>query len=617
MLQIASGMYFRPGARLYETLHRFTVYTNGYRIDRAPIELPIATLRFSTGIAPFVPVSVEVWDRLEAERPDGEAEFMVATSGDELVADVAAVLAFVFNTTWSTDRDLVRRLVPSARAERPRGGPPSQLRRTFDPEVLLSDESLADAAAFSSRLLALHRPEYEKAIRAIRRVVDATLLIADDVTLAYTLFVAALESLASGVTAARTTWDNFDGRKRSLIDEAIGDLTEEQAQRVRAAVLEADALGLGRKFQAFTLDHLGPSFFRAEALDAARPISANALPHALDFAYRVRSRQVHALEQLAPEIWAVTDRADTVPVEGRQVLSLEGLNRLCRHVIRRYVERASTDHDTSFNYRDALPGIVRMQLAPQYWITHADGLRAEHVPAVLDGFLDVMLPVLRGDEDALPVNMTDVLERIEALLPGEAVPAKRAPLVALYALWHRLLKADFHRPNAEALLDRFAGDLDSPSAAAFAAAFVLVGDAPWSTDEFAAFATARAEHLRRGKGQPLPAALDAGMELCLARRLCQDGRREEAMAAVARAVEILPGNERLIALEERVCVDTDDQGGLGDLDVRAFLLEKEERADDDADGPATPAGDGRDSAEAGVSAPETTSRHAVQDEAPR
>jgi hypothetical protein len=614
MLQIASGMYFRPGVPLYETLHRFTVYTNGYRIDRAPIELPIASLRFSTGIAPFAPVTVEVWDRLEAERSDGEAEFMIATSGDDLVADVAAVLAFVFNTTWSTDRDLVRRLVPSVRSERPRGGPPSQLRRTFDPEVQLTDEALADAAAFSSRLLALHRPEYEKAIRAIRRVVDATLLIADDVTLAYTLFVAALESLASGVTAAPTTWDNFDGRKRALIDSAVGDLSGEQAQRVRAAVLEADALGLGRKFQTFTLDHLDPSFFRAEAVDAARPISAIALPHALNFAYRIRSRQVHALEQLAPEIWAMTDRADTVPVDGRQVLSLEGLNRLCRHVIRRYVERASTDHDASFNYREALPGIVRMQLAPQYWITHADGLRAEHVPAVLNGFLDVMLPVLRGDEDALPVNMTDVLERIEALLPGEALPTKRAPLVALYALWHRLLKAAFHRPNADALLDRFASDLDPPSVAAFAAAFILMGDVPWSTDEFAAFAAERAGHLRSGKGQPLPSTLDAGMELCLARRLCQDGRGKEAMAAVARAVEILPGNERLIALEERVRADSGDQGGSGEMDVRAFLLETGETADDDANGPGTQAGD---SEEAGASAPETTTPAAVQDEAPR
>lgn len=602
MLQIASGMYFRPDVPLHETLHRSTVYTNSYRIDRAPVELPIASLRFSTGMAPFAPVGVEVWDRLEAERPDGEPEFLVATSGEDLVADVATVLAFAFNTTWSTDRDLVRRLVPNTPSGRPRGGPSSQLRRTFDPEVLLSADALADAAAFSARLLALRRPEYEKAMRAIRRVVDATLLIADDVSLAYTLFVAALESLAAGVTAAPTTWDGFDGRKRALIGAALDDLSEEQAQRVRAAVLQADALGLGRKFQAFILDHLDPSFFRAEAVDAQRPISASALPHALNFAYQVRSRQVHALEQLTPEMWAITDRADTIPLDGLQVLSLEGLNRLCRHVIRRYVDRAHTDHDATFNYRQALPGIVRMQLAPQYWITQADGLRTDNAPAVLNGFLEVLLPVLRGD-DVLPVNMTNVLERIEALLPGEASPAKRAPLVALYALWHRLLKAEWHRPDPRAVLTRFGVDLEPPGAAAFAVALILSGDAPWATPELALFAVERAEQLRRGKGQPLPRAFDAALELCLARRLWQEGRAEDALAAVGRAVETVPGDRRLIAFEKQARADTADAAGLGTMDVKAFFLNgpgtTDETPADDIEDSMEPANETGDDASAG------------------
>jgi hypothetical protein len=590
MLQIASGMYFRPGVPLHETLHRFTVYTNGLRIDSAPVEAPIASLRFSTGIiAPFAPVTVEVWDRLEAERPDGEPEFMVATSGEDLVADVATVLAFALNTAWSTDRDLVRRLVPNTLPDRPRSRPSSQLRGTFDPQVLLSDDALADARAFSTRLLALRRPEYEKAIRAIRRVVDATLLIDDDVSLAYTLFVAALESLAGGTTATPTTWDRFDGSKRALIDAAVQDLSEEQAQRVRTAILQADALGLSRRFQVFTLDHLDPSFFRAEAIDAQRPISANALPHALNFAYQVRSRQVHALKRLAPEMWAIADRADTIPLDGRQVLSLEGLNRLCRHVIRRYVDRAPTEHDATFDYRQALPGMVRMQLAPEYWISRTEGLRTENVPAVLDGFLKVMLPVLRGDKDAVRVDMRDVLERIETLLPGEASPAKRAPLVALYALWHRLLPAEYHRPDPDAVLARFGADLDSPSAAAFAVRLVLTGDVPWPTDELTAFASARAEQMRRGKAQPLPAVLDAALELCLGRRLWQEGRAEDALAALARAVETIPGDERLIAFEEQARADPADAAGFAALDIGGLLL----RAPSTVGDPATDTAEGR------------------------
>jgi hypothetical protein len=255
------------------------------------------------------------------------------------------------------------------------------------------------------------------------------------------------------------------------------------------------------------------------------------------------------------------------------VLSLEGLNRLCRHVIRRYIDRAPTEHDATFDYRQTLPGIVRVQWAPQYWISRAEGLRTENGPGLLNGFLEVMLPVLRGDEDVVPVDMGGVLERIETLLPGEASPAKRAPLVALYALWHRLLAVDFHRPDPNAVLARFGADLDHPSIAAFAARLILTGEVPWSTDELFSFAGARTQQLRRGKGHPLPAVLDAALELCLARRLWQDGRTVDAKAAVGRAVETVPGDERLIAFEERARADTVTAAGVGTLNVRAFLLE--------------------------------------------
>ena len=128
-------------------------------------------------------------------------------------------------------------------------------------------------------------------------------------------------------------------------------------------------------------------------------------------------------------MWEISDRSDTVPIDGRPVLSLEGLNRLCRHVIRRYVERASTEHDNTFDYREALPGVLTMQLAPEYWIWQADRVDAGDGPAMLNGFLEVLLPVLRGESSQLPVDLRDPLERIETRLPGEASAPKRGPLL--------------------------------------------------------------------------------------------------------------------------------------------------------------------------------------------
>ena len=350
---------------------------------------------------------------------------------------------------------------------------------------------------------------------------------------------------------------------------------------MREAVLQADALGLSRKFQAFTLDHVEASFYRSEVVDALRPISANALPHALVFAYQARSRQVHVLEQLVPEIWAIADRSDTVPIDGRPVLSLEGLSRLCRHVIRRYVDRAPTDLDATFNYPDALPGVVRMQLSAEFWVGHPDGVRAENGPAVLGGFLEVCLPVLRGHSTEIRVDMRSALERVEAILSSENSAERRAPLVALYVLWHRMLPKEFHRPEADSVIARFGGDLDTPSAASFAARVILTGDVPWPTEELAAFAAERSQE-RRGKAEPLPSVFDAALELCLARRLGQEGRTEEGMSALGRAVETVPGDKRLMALEDQVASDEVDRTAeLAALDLSSWFHEPSEAQTED------------------------------------
>lgn len=159
MLQIASGMYFRPGVSLHETLHRFTFYTNGYRIDGEPIELPIASLRFSTAIASFSPVTVEVLDRLEAERPVASRSCWsppAARSSSRMSRPCwrpSSTPPGPPITTWCTGLCRMCFLIVHA------AGPWSELRRTFDPTVLLTDDTLADAAAFFTRLLAGRRPE--------------------------------------------------------------------------------------------------------------------------------------------------------------------------------------------------------------------------------------------------------------------------------------------------------------------------------------------------------------------------------------------------------------------------------------------------------------------------
>lgn len=582
MLQIVTGMYFRD-VELRERKHRGVFYTNGTTLHADDIELPIGRFLFTSSITPVAPVTVEAIERLEAVRPDGKSDPHVSTGGAELLNDAATVFAFSLNLTCSRNLSLVERVVPRSLTPGAYRHPSNILRRTFDPQLVISDAEVERARQFCSKLLASNRRYFEAALRAIKRVVDATYVVSDDPGLAYTLFVTALESLAQISTSPEEarSWDMYEPEKRKIIDAATTDLTQEQSQRVRDAVLAIDQMSLGRRFREFVLDHVQPAFYRTEAADAARPIRVHELPNALTVAYKLRSRNVHALQVLAPELWVITDRSDTIRFEDSWVLSLEGLNRLCRHVIRTFVERAPTDIDREFNYRDHLPGIVRVPLAAQHWIDNSEGFTAGEAPRFLTGFLELLLPVMAEEDGAGVVDMTGVLEKIERALPGEQRLEVRQPMVAIYLLWHTFLKTEHHRPRSDRVIERFAADLEAPSMAAFAVR-LLTGreEMDWTDDELSGLVESRRRDLQRGRGLKLPDRFDATLLLCLAQRRWEQAPGE-AQALIAEAVESLPGDAGLMDIEREAL-----SGQSPDIDLLGFLLDAhEDDSEDDTSAP--------------------------------
>ncbi len=587
-------MYFRD-VELYETTHRAALFTNAWALERDPIELPIGRFSFATSPSPVTAVTIEATERLEAVTPDGEREFVKATGGRELIDDAADVFAFALNVSCSRNAALMERFVPAQLDGRPTRMPWSILRRTFDPGVVLREEDIDDARDFATRLLALRRDHFEAAMRSIRSVVDASLLVSDDPGLAYTLYVSSLESLAQLAIPVEEVrgWDTYDSKRRKVFDAAVVEagLSPEQAEKVRAAVVEIDQLSLRRRFIDFTLAHIDGSYYRSEAVRAIRPIRAHDLPNALDVAYRLRSRNVHLLEALAPELWAIADRADALHFEGRSVLSLEGLNRLCRHVIRVFVMRAPTDLDTSFDYRAYLPGKVTMQLAPQYWIGQREAFSVQRAQAVLEGFVELLVATMANPDQSQLVDLSGVLEKIELLLPATTEREAREPMVAIYILWHRFLKPDHHRERAEEVIERYAPDLDPPSIVGFTVRLLTSEGIEWSVDELVQQVNQRREDLRRGRGQRLPARVDAALLLVTSLRLREAGRADEGVALIAEAVDGLPGNEDLIAIEERAL-----EGEIPTFDLLDFVLGRrvagaveDEQRPDGGDGDGEPA----------------------------
>lgn len=377
MLQISAGRFFRPEAELNERLHRRAIYTNVWFPDPTPVELPVGTFFGSTERGDVGTALLEVMDRLEAQRRDGTDDFLVATGGEELIDDVAYVTTFALNRTFSRHHDQVHSLVPTEGILGRRHTAASLFPRLFEPAQVVQDDEWEDMKAFMADILELRRDDFARVMRVIRNAVNATRTAIEDPTGAYTDIIAALESLAEDSLTSSTTWDRYDSRKRKMLDKALKGVDDEVASKIRAAILEADRAGLKSRFMGSTLARVSSSFYREEAVNTVRPPRAAELEPMLSIAYDIRSRRSHVLQDLGEEAWVFTDGAETTfEPNFQRILTLAGLWRLTRHVVRRYVADAPKAQPEPWDYRAALPGQIQVHIAPQYW----SGRRAGSAP---------------------------------------------------------------------------------------------------------------------------------------------------------------------------------------------------------------------------------------------
>lgn len=197
----------------------------------------------------------------------------MATDGETLINDFAAVVSFALNITCTTDLDLARRLVAD---QRPSLGadlvPQKYVPRMFDRAVNWQPNDADRLRRFVACLIALERTSYEGAMRAIRRYVIGTHRISDDVSLAYALFVMSMESLAQKFDGFDPAWDDYDREKRRRVDDALEGAHEVTIDKVRTAILANEHVAIARRFREFALAHVGPSFFREEAEKANNAI---------------------------------------------------------------------------------------------------------------------------------------------------------------------------------------------------------------------------------------------------------------------------------------------------------------------------------------------------------
>ena len=557
MLQIITEKFYKPGER-YETLHRAVFYTNYRMTMRAErMETPVGVLLPTTGLEGLSAMTCEMLEKIE-KYPDGKKPgVMISTGGASLLNDFSAVTAFALDITCTLDPDLTRRLL---NAERPSLGVevvPSQfIRRTFDRQIISKEGDGAAVSRFVTQLVGLERKRFEASMRAIRQYITGLHRIADNLSLAYTMLVMSIESIAQDSDGHVAEWADYDYRKRMKIDAALDGVPPEIGGRLRDAILSIEHVAAARRFRDFALAHISASFYREEAAQIPGPVSRSDLKVALEHAYALRSRYVHSLQEIPSQL-TVAQMPEMVEGGDQPALSIAGLARVARHVIMQFVTRGRVLECEEFDYRRALPNIVTLPLASQYWIANTGGFSHKHGPVKLSALIEqITSTVLLKQKDAHLTDIRPVLALVEEIVPGLHDPKQRLPLLTLYFLFHQWAGPEFHCPQWPTLVQKFDSDFEPPSIESFVAHLLTEKTPEWTLDQFERLHRDYCRTRHRTGTTKIGRLLEAALSLYIADLNRKAGDESRARELISQAVEMHPAHAGLQSFEAALSPDS-------------------------------------------------------------
>ncbi|PJH88533.1 MULTISPECIES: hypothetical protein [Pseudomonas] len=553
MLQIATGKLFsRPVG--WENLLRGILYTNATFGDQDAIETAVGRLLPSTShsIHPRVLV-YELLERMEAE--ESGPGVLISSCVEPYLNDFAVVASFTLNCVCTPDIDLARRLMSGKKGLATRAAPQELVRRFFDTDLWCKPEEITFLQEFTGQLIDLPRNTFLCVMRAIRTYINGMHRIADDLELAYTLLVASVESLAQDFDGHESDWESYEERKRLAVDEALSGAEEELTQRVREALLRVEHTALARRFREFAISHTPPSYFREPALAMNQSLARSDLKEVLAMAYQSRSKYVHQLKRLPDVVVLGYGFGETALHERATFLTLQGLSRLMRNVIIEFVKGQPSLTHEEYDYVLERSGVIKMQMAPQYWVGNAEGDLINAGRRKLEGFLEQYVPCILKEEGATLTDLRPVLSAVAELLP-DSKKAPRLPYLALYVLFNAVVSEEQRAPISESINRLIQQELSQPSTETLIVCAILGKMINWPLETHHQELENYFKRRRSPSGLRFPRLFEAAMSLDLAERYRLLSNVNKCREMVALAVESHPGHHQLVQMEAEITLDT-------------------------------------------------------------
>lgn len=450
MLQILTGRFFEGKGKLEEQETEAVLYSNFWFIRE--INTPVGVLnpaRYGTREATaFVFRYVNKYERASNNDP------MVLAHSDEAVDQFRALATLWFRALFHPDRAFVEAMTrPYPRGF---GGgivPARYVDRYFTASVECDYEERAGFSTFLNSVLSLPREKYLRVITCVRAFCDSLEALGINYDVAYSLLIYMLEALGKASDEKFTpVWEDYEEGQRKKVDKLCGEMEGDLARRLRETLTNTPHLKLSKRFMDFVSGNIQDSFYTTESVGRTWPIRKNELPRLLKNLYTTRSVYVHELEEVLDESRHIRPEPtdDTTRIRHDPFLTYSGLVRLSRAVLINFIHSAPKLGTEQAHWRAQLPGMVSVEMSPEYWIWKTDGFEAKHAKKLFSGVAAHFLDLIPKDGAAMaPIG--PVVEIVEHLIP-KASKEHQPALLGIFWLYNCFIVPDRQRPNWKQLI---------------------------------------------------------------------------------------------------------------------------------------------------------------------
>lgn len=363
--------------------------------------------------------------------------FLVRCGDGEIIEQFKLICSFGLKSYFSEYREQVVRVCSPIKRKKSRSYPSAQfIKSTVELHKRLNSENIERFIGITNKIILLERKSYEKVINALRCILDSIEVIEYNLDLAYSMLIYCLESLSQGDDSPKATWDDWDQHSKTELDSILSSIPLDKAEHLKQILLKDKHFKLQQRYVDFVKKHLHDSFFIIEAESLQIPLRKSQLEKALSNSYQMRSGYVHSLQSVQDQIRHSTFATnDVFTFQNNPYLTYGGLYRLVNHVMENYIYSLPSIEKETFNYRKALPGIMTVEFAPQYWIWRPESFNGKQA----NTWLSALISQLESNEPI--TDLSQIMEKIKIIFPQ--TPSEQRPsLLYLFWLYNIVLRED-------------------------------------------------------------------------------------------------------------------------------------------------------------------------------